>query len=38
MIARILLHPYTADLLMLAGLVLLLVIPTCNPALPRVTP
>lgn len=35
MIARILLHPYTADLLMLAGLVLLLVIPTC-PALPRV--
>lgn len=29
---------YAADLLTLAGLVLLLVIPTCNPAMPRVTP
>lgn len=28
---------YTADLLTLAGLVLLSVIPTCNPALPGVT-
>lgn len=29
--------PVAADLLMLAGLVLLLVIPTCNPASPEVT-
>ena len=36
MIARILFHPYTADLLTLAGLVLLLVIPSCNPAMPGV--
>lgn len=28
---------YAADLLMLAGLMLLLVIPSCNPALPGVT-
>jgi len=34
MIARILLHPYATDLLMLAGLMLLLVIPSCNPAFP----
>jgi hypothetical protein len=38
MIARILLHPYTADLLTLTGLMLLLVIPSCNPALLGVTP
>ena len=36
MIPRILFHPNTADLLTLAGLVLLLVIPSCNPALPGV--
>lgn len=29
---------YAADLLTLAGLILLLVIPSCNPALPGVTP
>lgn len=29
---------YTANLLTLAGLVLLLVIPSCNPALLAVTP
>ena len=29
---------YAADLLTLAGLMLLLVIPSCNPALPGVTP
>ena len=33
MIARILLHPYTADLLTLTGLMLLLVIPSCSPEL-----
>lgn len=38
MIARTLLHPYTTDLLTLAGLILLLVIPSCNPAMPMVTP
>lgn len=36
MIARTLLHPYTTDLLTLAGLILLLVIPSC-PAMPGVT-
>ena len=36
MITKILFHPYAADLLTLAGLVLLLVIPSCNPALPGV--
>lgn len=38
MIARILFHPYTADLMTLAGLLLLSIIPSCNPALPGVTP
>lgn len=33
MLSRILLHPYTADLLTLAGLMMMLVIPSCNPEL-----
>lgn len=36
MIARILFHPYTADVVTLIGLLMLSVIPSCNPALPGV--
>ena len=38
MIARILFHPYTADIITLIVLLMLLAIPSCNPALPAVTP
>ena len=34
--ARILFHPYTADIITLIGLLMFSVIPSCNPALPGV--
>lgn len=36
MIARILFHPYTADIITLIGLLMFSAIPACNPAIPGV--
>ena len=38
MIARILFHPNTADIITLIVLLMLLAIPSCDPALLAVTP
>lgn len=36
MIARILCHPYTAEIITLIGLLIVSVIPSCSPAMPGV--
>lgn len=38
MMTRFLIHPLAADIITLIGLLMLSLIPSCNPALPGVTP